>query len=370
MASAKSLVVQSVTSPLNLKIEGRRIPVAGPGTAIVEILATSIAPTYGYLLSHPIPYFEFPVPSVYGNNAIGRVISTGVDSTSLKPGQLVFVDSFITARDDPDTEMLLGLMDGGTENSKKLANEAWRDGYWQTHATVPLENATLLNEEYLLGELGCEPAELTYLNRFAVAYGAVSTVDIKAGETVIVGPATGQFGGAGVEVAAALGARVIALGRNTETLSRLQATIPRVKTVVLTGDVGKDTQAILAFGPADVFIDFSPHTMSTEPSHIRSAIQALRRRGRVVLMGGFGGEISIPYFHVMQNSINIKGRWMYSRKELRTMIKMVETGLLKIGKFSGHKVSGKFTLDEWKTALDAASKHPAWGDQIVFKPSG
>lgn len=260
-------------------------------------------------------------------------------------------------------------MDGGSEKSKKLANDAWRNGTWTTHAVVPLENATPLDEDVLLGKFGYDITELTYLQRFSVAYGGLSTMRVKPGETVIVGPATGQFGGAAVEVASALGARVIALGRNTEVLSHLKTTIPRVETVVLSGDVDKDAEAIQAFGPADAFIDFSP-TMAKNLTHINSAIRALRRRGRVALMGGPNVEISIPYPLVVFNSLEIKGRWMYTREEIREVVRLVETGLLKLGKSVDHKVHGKFPLDEWQAALDTAAKYPSWGSQVLFTPSG
>ncbi|KAI1488880.1 NAD(P)-binding protein [Biscogniauxia mediterranea] len=368
MATAKSLVVKSIRDPPDVEIVNKPVPVAAQGTAVIEVLASSVGASHQYLVSHEVPGFGIPLPGVFGGCAVGRVVSAGADSTALRPGQLVLADNFIAARDDPDVELLLGLMDGGTAKSKKLAGEVWRDGHWQTHTTVPLENATPLDEDLLLGKLGYDVAELTYLARLAVAYGAVSTLDIKAGETVIVGPATGQFGGAAVEVASAVGARVIAIGRNVQALARLKATVPRVETVVLTGDAGADAQALRASGPADAFIEFSPHTMTSEPTYIKSALGALRRRGRAAFMGGLGRDVSIPYFQVVLNSLEVKGRWMYTRKELRALIKLVETGVLKIGKPAGHEVSGRFKLEDWEAALDAGAKNSAWGQTVVFTP--
>ncbi|KAH8671399.1 hypothetical protein BX600DRAFT_247909 [Xylariales sp. PMI_506] len=367
MATSKSLLVNSISSPLDVTLESRPIPQAGPGAAVVQVLSAIIGPNSKFSLEVPVPNFEFPVPSVYGHSAIGRIVSVGPDSTTLKEGQLVLVESFITSRDDPEAEILLGLMDGGTEKSKKLANNAWRDGCWTSHAVVPLENATPLDEDALVNKLGYSIDELCYLSRFAVAYGAVSALDIKAGETVIVGPATGHYGGAAVEVAAARGARVIAFGRNREALAKIQSHVPRVEIAVLSGDVEKDAAALQAFGPADAYIDFSPFQV-TNPTHVSSAIRSLRRRGRMVLMGGVSTDISIPYWLVMLNSIEIRGKWMYSRKELREVIKMVEIGVLKIGKAAGHELSGTFALEEWEKALEAAVEAKSWGQLVAFSP--
>ncbi|KAI1270132.1 GroES-like protein [Xylariaceae sp. FL1019] len=368
MAGAKALLVQSIKSPPDIAIIAKDIPTAVSGTAVVRVLCAGIGPGHGYLLSHEVPRFSFPVPCVYGSNAVGRIVSVGSDAVSLKAGQLVLVDNFTVARDDPDAEIIVGLMDGGSPKSRKLAEDAWRDGTWQTHTVVPLENTIALDEDLLLGKLGYEIEDLAILQRLAVAYGGISNIDVKAGETVIVGPATGQFSGAAVEVAAAAGARVIALGRNEAKLAELKAHIPRVETVVITGDVAVDAAAIQVFGLADAFIDFTPHAVDKEPSHIESAILSLRKRGRVALMGGTSAKISLPYLEMVTKSLEIKAKWMYTRPEIRRLVKMVETGLLKIGKGAGHQVLGRFKLEEWEKAFEEAPRHTGWGTNVIFTP--
>jgi threonine dehydrogenase-like Zn-dependent dehydrogenase len=213
--------------------------------------------------------------------------------------------------------------------------------------------------------------ELTVIQRLGVAYGAMSNVDIKAGETVIVGPATGLLPASSAVQRSKLrllSARVMALGRNEETLAKLKATIPRVETVVITGDVEKDAKAIQVFGLADAFVDFSPHTLHSEPSHIRSAIESLRKRGRIALMGDLGGTVALPYFLMILNSLELKGKWMYTRPEIRNLVKMVETGTLKIGKAAGHQVNGRFKLEDYEAAFETAAKHTGWGTHVVYTP--
>ncbi|KAI1810864.1 GroES-like protein [Poronia punctata] len=368
MSGAKSLLLQSIKSPPDVKIVERDIPEAIPGTAVVRVLACNVGSTHGYLISHEIPGFTFPVPTVYGCNAVGRVVAVGSDAVTLKEDQLVLIDPFISARDDSNAEIIAGLMDGNDAKSRKLAADTWREGCWQTHTVIPLENAVPLDEDALLGKHGYRIEELPFIHRLCIGYGAVSNIGIKAGETVIVGPATGQFGGAAVEVASAVGARVIALGRNEETLARLRRTVPRVETVVITGDVEKDAQAIQAFGLADAYIDYTPHTVHNEPTHLKSAMLSLRKRGRVALMGGLTGDIALPYFLMILKSLEVKGKWMYTREEIRTLIKMVETGVMKIGEAAGHKVDGKYQLENYEAALEHAAKQSGWGSLVVLTP--
>jgi NADPH:quinone reductase-like Zn-dependent oxidoreductase len=96
------------------------------------------------------------------------------------------------------------MQEGGTDRSRKLMENVWRDGAFADYAKVPLENCIALDEAKLCQELGYSVPDLVYT------------------ETIIVCPATGGYGGAGIQVAIALGARVVAMGRNEKELARLK----------------------------------------------------------------------------------------------------------------------------------------------------
>jgi hypothetical protein len=89
----------------------------------------------------------------------------------------------------------------------------WRDWTYAEYAKVPLENCVLLDETRLLGPienggLGYNVENLTQLHRLLVPYGGLRDIQLQAGETIIIAPATGAFGGRAVEVALAMGAQV------------------------------------------------------------------------------------------------------------------------------------------------------------------
>ena len=124
----------------------------------------------------------------------------------------------------------------------------WRNAAFAEYARAPLENYWTLNEKVLCGNpaegnLGYTVPELTYLTIQVVTYGGLRVIDLKPGETVIIAPATGGVSGAAVGVALAMGATVIAVGRNVEKLKKLQATFPNIKIVQLRGNVEEDTAA-------------------------------------------------------------------------------------------------------------------------------
>jgi threonine dehydrogenase-like Zn-dependent dehydrogenase len=85
-------------------------------------------------------------------------------------------------------------------------------------------------------------------------------------------------------------------------------------------------------------------------------------------MGGLQGDLSIPHLVVMHRGLTLKGKWMYSRENVRDLIKMVEAGLLKLGEAGGQRFVGKYGLEEWKEAFDAAEALSGTEDFVVIVP--
>lgn len=316
--------------------------------------------------------YAFPMPLVIGSSAIGRVAAIGPDTTSLKTGQLVHVNILVRGHDDPTALFLFGVHEGFTEGSRKLIDGEWRDTTYAEHAKIPLENCDALDETQLLGPprdcgLGYNIEDLQYISALLAPYGGLRDIDLKAGEKVIVAPATGAFGGAAVLVALAMGARVIALGRNVEVLERVAARSERVEAVPITGDVQKDTEALQKYGPADAFLDISPPA-AVKSTHIKSGILSLSHFGRVSLMGGFREDIAIPYSAIMHRNLVLRGKWMYDREYVRALIRMVEIGVLKLEEGAGCKTVGNFGSEDWKTAFDTAAENPGMGMQALIAP--
>lgn len=75
-------------------------------------------------------------------------------------------------------------------------------------------------------------------------------------------------------------------------------------------------------------------------------------------MGGVREDTPIPLLVVMRRNLQLKGRWMYPREAISELIKMVEVGVLKLGSSAGGQVVGKYGLEDWKKAFDAAAENP------------
>jgi len=216
----------------------------------------------------------------------------------------------------------------------------------------------------------------TLMKANLVPFGGLSEIGVGPGDTVIVAPATGRFGGGAVTTALAMGATVVACGRSEATLKKMKAVFAhtgRIETVILTGDAEKDAQLMLAASGnggkgADAYIDFSPAQAATS-THITAALTALRPFGRAVFMGGIWGPVKLEYNAIMMKSLRIQGRFMYDRYMVVQMIKMIEKGNLKLGEEgTGVKTVGKFRLEEIEEALKLAKNESGWGKQVVLMP--
>ena len=315
--------------------------------------------------------YNYPLPMIPGTNAICRIAAVPQDTPYLKPGMLVYTSGVVRHRDNVSAIPLLqGIHMGMSPESQALMESEWRNGTWAELVKVPAENIHVLNEQILTKELGYSIAELGYINTLMVSYGGLCDVGLRAGETIVVAPATGNFGSAAVFVALAMGAaKVIAMGRNKEKLQQLlDGAGSRVKTVPITGDVEADTAALQAHGPIDVYFDISPSLNST-PSHLKSGIASVRPKGRISFMGGIPGNIEIPYLPLVFKGQSIHGTFMYTREQADELIKLVETGLLPIGAKTGFKNMGSYALEKWEEAFDCAYNEAGPGKATFFVPN-
>jgi D-arabinose 1-dehydrogenase-like Zn-dependent alcohol dehydrogenase len=242
---------------------------------------------------------------------------------------------------------------------------------------APLENVFPLNENILIKEMGYTYAELAYAFIYLVPFGGYADTNVKPGDVVLVAPATGEFGGAAVTLALALGATVIAAGRNEDILNRMvdihgPSVGGRLSYVKLTGDADADSAAIKNATPngrgIDVFIDFSPHRAANS-THIEAGYKALRTGGQISLMGGLFTGVTFPYSEMVFRSIKLKGKLMYEREEIVRLIALMEAGVVKVGKEAGVEMFGPYGLDKIEEALSVAEANGGWGPFVAIAPN-
>ncbi|KAL2202855.1 NAD(P)-binding protein [Sarocladium strictum] len=362
--TSNSLVLPAFGEPLAMTSK----PLSQPtnGAVVVRILSTVIRPHHRAGFQGK-SFLSFPVPYTPGHTAIARVISSGPDSVNLSPGQLVYVDGFVEARDNPHgVSAITGLLAMGPQSEKIF--KSW-DGLWRDVATVPLEQCHTLNEA-VLTKMGYSFGDMQMLERLALAYGAFEAAKLKPGQTVIVAPATGNYSGAVAEVAASLGCHVIALSRSAAKLEPLTSRHPRITAVEIPSNAEDIPAAIQEACPpsgADAYIDVSPPLPGVAVAHFAPCIAAVRPHGHIVNIGMIF-QANIDLYNVLAKNLTIKGQFMYSRQQAADTVRLVEAGILKLGKEAGHEIVGEYALEDWEEAIRVGEGVAGWGKQILFTP--
>ncbi|KAF5651418.1 isopropanol dehydrogenase [Fusarium tjaetaba] len=353
-STQRAVVLEEFGKPVSI-VNNRPIPEAIPGSVVVKVFAAPLPRYIQSFYDGTIPAPALTPPFVPNPGALGRVHKVGSGAAKIKEGDLVYVSTAILGRDDPNTFIMTGHVKGlPGPNTDRLAEGDFRDGSFQQYQRAPLENAYPINERRI--------KELVF-----------EAGDIKISDTVVIGPSGGTFGGNTVEVALAVGANVIALGRDAEMLGDLKSRLksPRLTTVLMTGDVEADAGKIIAATPGgegvDVYNDWSPGGAQGAP-YLPAAEHALKRGGRIVLSGGAFGPAEVPYISVVFKKLKVEGSWMCNRQSMERIIRMIEDGRIDLGPESGVQVN-RFQLDEVCDAIKHAEENTRWRNITVVAPN-
>ncbi len=301
----------------DLRFDEVETPKPASHGVVVRIEAGMVLSYTGKVLSGSVPYSLPPMPFVPGTNAIARVVATGDNVTHVKSGDRVFLSPHLRG-DVPDREppqILIGLTAMATTPEALALQARWRNG--------------------VFAEIAHWPAAC-------------------GGHTIIINGATGYFGSGAVMLAVAMGAaRVVAVGRKQAALETLREAFgPRVIPAVVSGDdAAKDLPIIrhAAGGGADVALDLLGAAKTT--STTLSSLRALKRGGRLVLMGSAGVPLELSFREMLANDWEVVGQFMYERTAPGQLAALAADGLLDLRKIA----VTTFKLADFRQAVKAAA---------------
>ncbi|BAM86400.1 alcohol dehydrogenase, zinc-binding [Bradyrhizobium oligotrophicum S58] len=338
-------------APNDLRFDEVDTAPAAPDGVLVRIEAAAMLSYMDKIIAGTLPYALPPMPFVPGTNAVGRVVEAGAQVSHVRPGDLVFLSPHLRA-DVPDAEppqILIGLTAMGGGQAAQSLQGRWRDGvfaeiaHWPGACVTPLPGLDDRSVTELLG-----------LAKLVVPFGGLQRLNLRGGQTVVINGAAGYFGAGAVLLAVAMGAgRIIAVGRRREALQRLaEALGPRVIPAVVNGDdTARDTATIrhAACGGADVALDLLGQASST--STTLSTLRALRRGGRLVLMGSATAPLPLSFAEMLANDWEVVGQFMYERTAPGELATLARERLLDLSRI----VVTSFALAELPRAVEAAA---------------
>ena len=308
-----------------LKLIDALVPQVRPGTVLVRMQAAPMLTYFDRWAAGQLPYAYPQREFTPGTNGVGIVEAIGAGIYHFKIGDRVYVDPYMIAAENvaEPAQILTGLT-GISADSANMLND-WADG---TYSEYVLTLPTVLTRLDGLDHLPSE--RLAYLSKFAIPLGGLLRGDLRPGQTLIVNGATGYFGTGAVITGLSLGARrIVALGRNTRVLDRLAALgSGRIICVGLTGEAGRDNEAVqnATGGSADMALDIVGR--AGDANATLAAMSALRRGGRLVLMGSMTVPLWIPYAQVLANNWDILGNFMYPKHAIRSLSVLIASGML------------------------------------------
>ncbi|KAJ7712724.1 putative isopropanol dehydrogenase [Mycena metata] len=366
MATMKALVLHG---PNDLRLDQVPKPKASPGSVVVRVKAV---PLWDYLpeVINGSKNYPLTFPLIFGTCCVGHVEETGPDVTSLQPGMLVSTTSCTYEMRPRNASCWVSYHGGFTPQEQRLSSGHWRDGCFAEYAAFPAENVHALDEAQLLGRRNglATIDQLTELASVIPGMGAANAIGVRAGETVLVLPATGFFSSSAVAAVLGLGANVVVAGRSRE---KLQALVERfgqdgnVVSVVLTGDAHQDAVALRAATPgsrgADAYIDYSPPA-AAGTTHIEAGLLALKHYGRCCFAGVIVDKVPLPYALIMSQCLTIRGQFAQSRDDVIQSIRLIETGNLKLTK----TILRGFSLEEHEEALKLAGQSGGFEKMVTF----
>lgn len=305
-------MVKQFGAPEQMSLEDLPTPVPGPEEVLID--ARAIGVNFPDLLVIEGTYQILPeLPFSPGKEVAGvvRAVGPGVESPNVG-------------------ERVMAQVEHGAYREQVLAEA---------------NNVAVLPES-----VGYEAGAAFGLGYLTVYFGLVRRARLKPGEWVLVTGASGGVGSAGVQLAKALGARVIAVGR-TEDKRNFALEQGADHTIEFEPEGFKERVMELTDGHgADVILE------SVGGELFRACMRAIAWEGRLVIIGFAAGEIpTVKAGHVLVKNMDLIGVQSsdYREREPESFREAQEEllGLLTHGKI-GVQVTATYPLEAAAEALE------------------
>ncbi len=345
----KAAVMTAFKEPL--EVQTLPDPQAGPADAVIRVEACGVCRSDWHLWQQDWTWMgiEMELPRVLGHEFGGVVEEVGKKVKNFKPGDRVTVPFHLAC----------GHCDYCQTGHSNLclaygAIGVHHHGGYGNYTAVPSADSTLVRlpdevEALDAASLGC---------RYMTSYhGIVDQAGVRPGEWVVIF-GMGGVGLSAVQIAAALGARVIAVSHKEDKLA--QAREEGAAAALKAGeDVPQHVQEMTK-GGADVSVDALGSRETTT-----AAIQSLGKGGRHVQIGFTGaqeqGNISLPVDLMTIKEISFAGSWGCPTTSYPGLLSLVSRGKLNPNRIVDRTVS----VEEASGVLDAMTDYNTRGFNVI-----
>ncbi len=290
-------------------------------------------------------------PMIMGHEASGIIVKTGAGVIGWKEGDRVTFDSTVYALDDwytinghynlSDNREVLGVSPGTYK----------RDGAFADLISIPQHILYRIPERVSF-------VQAAMVEAVAVALHSINISEIKAGEKCVVVGA-GMIGIFILKLLKISGAStIITIDNNPDRLKK--ASIAGVHNTFLADDKNLPEKILKLTNNRGADISFEAVGASES---VNTAINVLRKGGRVVLVGNTSPKIDFPLQKVVTSEIRVLGSCAI-RGEYETVLKMMETGQLSVD----DQISDVVPLSEGAVWFDKLYRKEGDLNKIILVP--
>jgi len=325
----KAAVFYAAHEPM--RIEDVPTPQPRAGEILIRVAGCGVCHTDLHYLDHGTPTFKQP-PVILGHEIAGTVAALGAGVTTLKEADRVLVPAVLSCG---HCTLCRTGRENICENSQMLGNHI--DGGYAEYVAVPAKDVFRMPDDVPLVEGSVIADAVTTPFHAVVRRGKVA-----AGDWVIVF-GCGGVGLSLVQVAAAVGARVIAVDvkdAKLETARRFGATA-----TLNPAAVPKLDKAVRALSGGGVDVAFEAVGKATAQE---AALNCLRTGGRLVLVGYSPETLPLNAGRVMFRELDIMGSLGCRPVDYPRAIELVRQGKVRLTDMVTHR----FPLDRIGEAMD------------------
>jgi propanol-preferring alcohol dehydrogenase len=252
------------------------------------------------------------LPLAMGHEVVGRVVKLGPDAKGVSIGDLRIVYPWVGCG---TCDRCLGEEDNMCLTPRSIG--VYQNGGYGTHVLAP-------HPRHLIDLGSLDPAvAATYACSGITVYSAIKKVMPLHSDEPLVIVGAGGLGLNAIAILRALGHRnIVAIDVSAE--KRTAALAAGATKAVDASSEGVTQRIIEACdGPVLGVIDLVSSSISA-----RFAFDALRKGGKLVQVGLFGGELSLPLPIMAIRALTVQGSYVGSPSELRELVQLAQRGSL------------------------------------------
>jgi D-arabinose 1-dehydrogenase-like Zn-dependent alcohol dehydrogenase len=348
----RAAVVEELNNPL--VVRNVPDPECPPDGAIVRVGANGICRTDWHLWTGDWAWRGLAIqpPFVLGHEFSGTIEEVGREVTGWKRGDRVIFPM------NPGEGTCEWCLSGNQHICDSGASLVPGVSYWGAcgeYVAIRFANVNLVRLPDSISFVDSASLACRYMAAF---HGVVDEADVRGGEWVVV-HGCGGMGLSAVQIAAAVGGKVIAVDISEQALTAASAVGAAYIINARTEDPVEAVKT-LTRGGAHVSVD----ALGIE-STCRNSVLSLRKLGRHVQIGHTtrreAGYVPLPIDVILLNELKLFGAFGMQGQRFGTMLAMCEAGLLQPGKIVHQKVS----LDGVTSVLEAMGDYGTVGVVVI-----